>query len=74
MGIKTDWNYANMVFEVVDAGLNFLCVDFMIRNYNYTAVVILHCLHEGLYFSGVASSPKQQRILIEGYFNECFKV
>ena len=26
------------------------------------------------FFCGVSSSPKQQRTLIENFFNECFKV
>ena len=74
LGVHTQWSKADTVFEVVDAGFNYLCVEFMIRNYSYTAIAIIRCLHECRYFCGVASCPKQQRTLIESYFNECLKV
>ena len=74
LGIHTQWSKADTVFEVVDAAFNYLCVEFMIRNYSYTAIAILRGLHECRYFCGVAASPKQQRMLIESYLNECLKV
>ena len=75
MGIETQWLPATEVYEVVDAGFNFLCCEFMIRNYSYTAIAIMRCLHEVRYFCGVSGgSPKMQRILIESYFNDCFAV
>ena len=36
-------------------------------------VIFTHC-RKFIYFCGVAASPKQQRTLIEGFFNDCFKV
>ena len=74
MGIETQWGQATQVYEVVDAGFNFLCVEFMTRNYSYTAIAMLRCLHEVRYFCGVADTPKLQRTLIESFFNEAFKV
>ena len=50
MGIETQWLSANDVYEVVDAGFNYLCCEFMIRNYSYTAIAIMRCLHEVRYF------------------------
>ena len=74
MGIDTHWPTADSVYEVVDAGFNHLCVEFMIRNYSYSAIAILRGLHECRYFCGVALNPKQQRTLVEAYYNECLKV
>ena len=74
MGIHTHWSPADSVYEVVDAGFNHLCVDFMIRNYSYSAIAILRGLHECRYFCGVAPNPKEQRTLVEAYYNECLKV
>ena len=74
MGIQTNWLQASDVFEVVDAGWNYLGVEFMVRNYSYTALAIMRCLHEVRFFVGVCSGPKQQKTLIENYFNDCFKV
>ena len=74
MGIQTVWEQASSVWEVMDAGFNYVAVEFMTRNYNYTGLAMLRVLHECRYFCGVASNPKQQRTLIECFFNECFKV
>ena len=75
MGIETQWLPATEVFEVVDAGFNYLCCEFMIWGYSYTAIAMMRCLHEVRYFCGVCGgSPKLQRILIESYFNDCFNV
>ena len=74
MGIQTNWLQASDIFEVVDAGWNYLAVEFMVRNYSYTAIAIMRCLHEVRFFGGVCSGPKQQKLLIENYFNDCFKV
>ena len=74
MGIDTHWSTVDSVYEVVDAGFNHLCVEFMIRNYSYSAIAIMRGLHECRYFCGVAPNPKQQRILVEAYYNECLKV
>ena len=46
MGIQTNWLDASDVFEVVDAGWNFLSLEFMIRGYSHAAIAIMHCLHE----------------------------
>ena len=75
MGLETQWLPATEVFEVVDAGFNYLCCEFMIRGYSYTAIAMMRCLHEVRYFCGVCGgSPKLQRVLIESYFNDCFTV
>ena len=52
MGVQTQWEQAATVWEVVDAGFNFLSVEFMVRNYSYTAIAMLRCLHECRWFDG----------------------
>ena len=90
MGIQTHWAQANDVWEVMDAGIipnlgtckhfimnsgfNYVAVLFMVRNYSYSGLAMLRCLHEVRYFCRVANGPKQQRTLIESFFNECLKV
>ena len=74
MGVETEWKNARYVWEVVEAGFNYMAVEFMIRNYSYTALAMMRTLHECRYFCGVAPNPKTQRHLLEGFFNECFKV
>ena len=34
---------------------------------------MFRALHNCRFFCGVCSGPKQQRLVIESYFNECFK-
>ena len=46
MGVQTHWEQASTVWEVMDAGLNFLAVEWMIRNYSFTALAMIRCLHE----------------------------
>ena len=72
MGIQTDWEHASDLWEVMDAGWNYIGVLFMMRNYSYTGLAMMRCLHECRYFCGVAK-PKLQRTLIEGFFNECLR-
>jgi len=45
------------VWEVMDAGLNYIAVEFMVRQYSYTGPAMIGCLHECRYFCGVVSSP-----------------
>ena len=49
MGVETQWQPADTVFEVVDAGFNFLCLEHMIRPYSYTAIAMIRCLHDSKY-------------------------
>ena len=74
MGMKTNWAEASTVWEVMDAGFNYVAVEYMIRGYNYSPLAMLRCLHDVRYFSGVTNNPKDQRHLLEDFFNECFKV
>ena len=74
MGIKTQWDGAENVWEVIDAGWNFLGAEFMIRNYSFAAIAIMRALHDCRYFCGVAVTAKQQKSLLEQFFNDCFKV
>ena len=46
MGIQTHWAQANDVWEVMDAGFNYVAVLFMVRNYSYSGLAMLRCLHE----------------------------
>ena len=46
MGMQTNWAQASTVWEVMDAGFNYMAVEFMIRNYNYTALAMMRCLHD----------------------------
>ena len=46
MDIRTDWQSANTVWEAVDAGLNYCAVEFQIRQYNYSPLAMIRCLHE----------------------------
>ena len=69
MGISTDWKTASDVFEVVDAGWNYLSLEFMVRGYSHAGIAIMRCLHEVRYFTGVTTGSKQQRLIIENYFN-----
>ena len=62
------------MWEVIDAGFNYMAVEFMVRRYSYTALAMMRCLHDVRYFCGVAPNPKLQRKLIEDFFNECFRV
>ena len=73
MGIQTHWEDADSVWEAMDAGFNYVAVEFQIRQYNYSPLAMLRCLHECRNFCGVASSPRQQSTLIEGFWNECLK-
>ena len=72
MGIETNWEQANDLWEVMDAGWNFVGVLFMVRNYSYTGLAMMRALHECRFFCAVAK-PRLQRTLIEGFFNECFR-
>ena len=75
LGVQTQWINATQVWEVVEAGLNFMAVEFMVRRYSHTALAMIRALHECRYFCGVAQgNPKLQRTLIESFFNECFRV
>ena len=48
-GLQTHWLAATTVWEVVDAGLNFAAVEFMIRGWNYSPLAVIRCLHECRY-------------------------
>ena len=74
MGVQTNWSQATQVWEVIDAGFNYMAVEFMVRRYSYMALAMMRCLHDVRYFCGVAPNPKLQRKLIEDFFNECFRV
>ena len=73
MGIQTQWNEAKHVWEAMDGIFNFVAVEFMTRRYSHAGLSILRCLHEVRYFCGVAEGPKQQRILLIEFFNECLR-
>ena len=80
MGIQTQWDNAETVWEVMDAGFNFLGAEWMIRNYSHAGLAMIRVLHDSRYFCGVTSSatgvpnPKEQRKILEQYFNKCLKV
>ena len=74
MGVQTNWSEATTVYEVMDAGFNYLAVEFMVRQYSYTALAMMRCLHDVRYFCGVTTNPKDQRNLLEDFFNDCLKV
>ena len=74
MGVQTQWNSANYVWEIVEAGFNYMAVEHMIRTYSYTALAMMRTLHECRYFCGCTNNPKVQRGLIETFFNDCFQV
>ena len=74
MGVQTNWAEASTVYEVIDAGFKYLAVEFMVRRYNYTALAMMRCLHDVRYFCRVATNPKDQRNLLEDFFNDCLKV
>ena len=80
MGIQTHWDNPETVWEVIDAGWNFLGAEWMIRNYSHTGLAMMRVLHDSRYFCGVSASkdgvpnPKEQRKLLEQYFNKCLKV
>ena len=74
MGINTQWNPAHYVWEVVEAGFNYMAIEHKVRNYSYTALAIMRGLNECMYFSGCTKVPKVYRELIESYFNDCFQV
>ena len=74
MGLQTQWSSPDTVFEAVDAGFNMVAIEYMVRNYSYTGLAMLRCLHDVRYFCGVSVTPKMQRTLIEGFFNECLQV
>ena len=48
-GLQTHWLAATTVWEVVDAGLNYAAVEFMIRGWNYSPLAMTRCLHECRY-------------------------
>ena len=73
MGVQQHWDTASSVWEVMDAGFNYMAVEYMIRPYSYSPLAMMRVLHESRYFCGVASDPKQQRTLLESFFNECMK-
>ena len=74
MGMRTNWEQASTVWEVMDAGFNYMAVEFMIRRYSYSALAMMRCLHDVRCFCGVTTNPKDQRSLLEDFFNECMKV
>ena len=59
------------MWEVVDGAMNMMALEFMVRQYSYAALAIIRCVHECRYFCGVVKNPKEQRSLLENYFNEC---
>ena len=73
MSVQQHWDTASSVWEVVDAGFNYLAVEHMIQPYSYSPIAMFRVLHESRYFCGVCPDPKQQRLLLESFFNECFK-
>ena len=74
MGVQTNWEGANDVHEVFSGGLNFLAAEHMTRQYSYSGIAMIRCLHEVRFFVGVAPNTKVQKGLIEQFFNDCFKV
>ena len=46
VGLGTEWNNAQYVWEVVEAGFNYMAVEHMVRNYSYTALAMMRTLHE----------------------------
>ena len=51
MGVETKWEGADTVWEAMDAGLNFLAAQHMIRQYSYSGLAMLRCLHACRYLS-----------------------
>ena len=49
MGVTTQWEQAATVWEVMDAGFNFMAVEHMVRSYSYTGLAMIRCLHECRY-------------------------
>ena len=73
MGLEKDWANPNTVWEMMDAAFNYAAVEHMTRQYSYAALSMIRAIHDCRFFIGVAASPKQQRVLVENYFNEMLK-
>ena len=71
--LKKDWANPNTVWEMMDAAFNYAAVEHMTRQYSYAALSMIRAIHDCRFFVGVAANPKQQRVLLENYFNEVLK-
>ena len=58
MGVQTNWEGANDVHEVFSGGLNFLAAEHMTRQYSYTGIAMIWCLHEVRFFVDVAPNTR----------------
>ena len=70
LGIEKSWSNAETVWETIEGVFNLLAVEHCVRQYSYSAMVILWVLHEAGYFCGVVDTPKKQKFLIEEFVNE----
>ena len=64
------WAESSDVFEIVEAVMNLVASEHMIRPWSYQGINIMGSLHEVKYFAHVVKSARDQKELCENYVNE----
>ena len=64
------WAESSDVFEIVEAVMNLVASEHMIRPWSYQGINIMRSLHEVKYFAHVVKSARDQKELCENYVNE----
>ena len=64
------WAENTDVMELVEAVMNLVAAEHMIRPWSYQGINIMRSLHKVKYFAHVVESPRSQKIICETYVNE----
>jgi hypothetical protein len=64
------WAESTDVFEVVEAVMNLVAAENMIRPWSYQRINIMRSLYEVKYFAHVVTTARAQKELCEAYVNE----
>lgn len=64
------WNDAESCRDLVEALHNYAACLFMVRSWDWSALVLFRVCHEVQYFSQMTTDTKQQRVLMETYIDE----
>jgi hypothetical protein len=64
------WEESSDVFEIIEAVMNLVAAEHMIRPWSYQAINIMRSLHEVKYFCHVVKTARDQKDLCETFVNE----
>ena len=64
------WAENTVVFEIVEAVMNLVATEHMVRPWSYQGMNIMRCLHEVKFFAHVCASSREQKNMCETFVNE----